>query len=47
MVGSVENVGVSLSRLALRRLVSMATEVSDRPDNNVDQNDTTSESSDA
>lgn len=28
-------------------LASMATEVSDRPDNNVDQNDTTSESSDA
>lgn len=30
-----------------KELVSMATEISDRPDNNVDQNDTTSESSDA
>ena len=30
-----------------KELVSMATEVSDRPDNNFDQNDTTSESSDA
>lgn len=30
-----------------KELVSMATEVSDRPDNNVDQNDTTSESPDA
>lgn len=30
-----------------KELVSMATEVSDRPDNNVDQNDTTSEGSDA
>lgn len=30
-----------------KELVSMATEVSDRPDNNVHQNDTTSESSDA
>ncbi len=28
-----------------KELVSMATEVSDRPDNNFDQNDTTSESS--
>lgn len=30
-----------------KELVSMTTEVSDRPENNVDQNDTTSESSDA
>lgn len=30
-----------------KELASMATEISDRPDNNVDQNDTTSESSDA
>lgn len=30
-----------------KELVSMTTEISDRPDNNVGQNDTTSESSDA
>ena len=30
-----------------KELVSMTTEISDRPDSNVDQNDTTSESSDA
>lgn len=41
--------GIALETLDVIRkeLVSMATEVSDRPENNVDQNDTTSESSDA